>query len=46
MYNLNYRRNSNRDQDKGGGKKKKLNDDIFKERTDKNLCYNCEKSGH
>ncbi|KAN0075064.1 hypothetical protein V8E54_007675 [Elaphomyces granulatus] len=28
------------------GKKKKLNDDTFKERTDKNLCYNCGKSGH
>ena len=46
MYNLNHRRNSSRNQDKGGGKKKKLNDDTFKERTDKNLCYNCGKSGH
>jgi Zinc knuckle len=38
MNRLNYK-------DKGG-KKKKLNDDTFKERTDKNLCYNCGKSDH
>ncbi|KAN0079737.1 hypothetical protein V8E54_004951 [Elaphomyces granulatus] len=37
MYNLSHRRNSSRDQDKGGGKKKKLNDDTFKKRVKRNV---------